>query len=297
MFYFIACFPFILILRDFLFFFAALAPVKGAIWRAWGIESFCLLINKHSRSSKKKKKNQLSLSCFPPIFLYPHLEDFPSFLGQGLCRPVHDWQKNSSHFYSFTFKSFRQSHQCEWNVPVCLCCCYLESNGLGRLLSLFAFTVLIAFVFICTGQEFSITRRVRNALYYLFTHYWWKLRLEKVGLNNQTIRKNIRKAVSTSSRAVCATGTWNGRVLGTRVLSALHRHPQPLAPGHSESWIITNEWPASERAVKAVSYLQYPFLCNDFHINSLYTHTDSRYITNNWYIYFIGKKRKKWILA
>lgn len=177
MFYFIACFPFILILRDFLFFFATLAPVKGAIWRAWGIESFCLLINKHSRSSKKKKKKT---SC-------PYLAFHPFSFTLTWKTSHLSWDKVSADQFMIDRKTVVTSivlhsnpsdnHQCEWNVPICLCCCYLESNGLGRLLSLFAFTVLIAFVFICTGQEFSITRRVRNALYYLFTHYWWKLRL------------------------------------------------------------------------------------------------------------------------
>lgn len=51
-FYFITCFPFILILRG-LFFFADLVPVKGAIWRVLGIEGICFFINKHSKCSRK----------------------------------------------------------------------------------------------------------------------------------------------------------------------------------------------------------------------------------------------------
>lgn len=76
-----ACFLFILILRDFLFFFASLEPGKGAIWKAWGIESFCLLINKHCRNSKKKKQKKTAirvlLSTHLPLPLPRRLPIFP----------------------------------------------------------------------------------------------------------------------------------------------------------------------------------------------------------------------------
>lgn len=64
MFYFIACFPFILILRD-LFFFADFVPVEGALGRALGSEGFCFLINKHSVMAER----QPSSSRLPLAFL------------------------------------------------------------------------------------------------------------------------------------------------------------------------------------------------------------------------------------
>lgn len=79
-------------------------------------------------------------------------------------------------------------------------------------------------------------------------------------------QKNIRKAGSISSTGFCATGTWAVKgVLGIGVTSALHRHPWILAPIHCEPWMMINQRLASERAAKAVSYLQSLFLCHDFH--------------------------------
>lgn len=116
MFYFIACFPFILILRD-LFFFADFMPVKGAIWRALGIEGFCFLINKHSKCNRK-----VDILILPSTHL-PLASPGRLSMGEGLCRPVFD-RKTAVTCFLFHIQNSK-THQHDWNFMTCLYCCYL----------------------------------------------------------------------------------------------------------------------------------------------------------------------------
>lgn len=139
-------------------------PVKGAVWRALEIEGFCFLINKHSKSSKKKKKKAAILAFHSPSFSLSWKTSSLSQEKVSADQSVYDRKLvlPSTVLHS---KPSARSHLYDWNVTICLCYCYLLSNRLGML-----------FVYICLLSwccfpvyPFTLVKRVRNALYYLFT--------------------------------------------------------------------------------------------------------------------------------